>query len=171
MIWGGLFPGPEGHTIPHISRLGFATPEMRVDRTGIAASETPRRPRGLRNEIVSGLCRLYGTSETRPETGVPERLGDSASCPPQSPSFAIARPVRRDAPDPIRDPSGGHGDGGASLAWRCRSGPLPPPASRGRTRLLPRRRASCGRNGGVLGLGGRRPFSIVKERLSAATTP
>ncbi|HYX22952.1 MAG TPA: hypothetical protein VFC23_02280, partial [Thermoanaerobaculia bacterium] len=48
----------------HISGLGFATPEVRADRTSIAAPETTRRPRGLRNEIVSGLGRLYGTSET-----------------------------------------------------------------------------------------------------------
>jgi hypothetical protein len=39
----------------------------------------------------------------------------------------------------------------------------PASSPRGRTQAPPRRRASIGRNGGVLGLGGRRPFSIVKE--------
>src|SRR5436305_14777318 len=47
----------------------------------------------------------------------------------------------------------------------------PRPLPAGRTQLLPRRRASFGRNGGVLGLGGRRSFSIVKERLLAAAQP
>ena len=77
----GAVPRSCDQPLIHISRLGFATPEMRADRIGIAASETTRRPRGLRNEIVSGLGRLYGTSETRPAAEVPERLGDSASCP------------------------------------------------------------------------------------------
>ena len=37
---------------------------------------------------------------------------------------------------------------------------------RGRRKSLPRRRASFGRDGGVLGLGGRHPFSVFKEHFS-----
>src|SRR5947209_888627 len=62
----------------------LATPGVRGDRAGIAAPETTRRPRGLRNDLVSGLGRLYGTSETWPATEVPERLGDSASRGPRN---------------------------------------------------------------------------------------
>src|SRR5947209_11020591 len=46
-------------------------------RTLVSASETTRRPRDLRKGFVSGLGRLYGTSETRPAAGIPEALEDS----------------------------------------------------------------------------------------------
>src|SRR5947209_5188103 len=51
-------------------RLGFATPEVRVDRTRIPASETTRRPRGLRNDIVSGPGRLYGPVSRWPRMAI-----------------------------------------------------------------------------------------------------
>src|SRR4051812_5756447 len=47
------------------------------------------------------------------------------------------------------------------FSWGIRSARLLP---RGETQSLPRRRASFGRDGGVLGLGGHHPFSVVKEQ-------
>ncbi len=50
-------------------------------RTDTAAPETTRRPRGLRNDIVSGLGRLYGPSQTGPPKEIPEGLEDSSQRP------------------------------------------------------------------------------------------
>ncbi len=65
--------------------LGIATPEVRVDRDGFAASETPRRWCD-RTDVDDRLGRLYGTSETPPEIEVTEADFVLAT-PPQSPSF------------------------------------------------------------------------------------
>src|SRR5947209_7821086 len=107
----------------HVSGLGFATPEVRADRTSIAAPETTRRPRGLRNEIVSGLGRLYGTSETRPKTEVPERLGDSAS---QGSHDRHPLPSRDRSVETLQTryetlgrPRGRRGVSGAAMSLRC----------------------------------------------------
>jgi hypothetical protein len=48
-------------TITLTSQRWIAPPEVVEDWSDIAASETPRRPRGLRGDVVAGLGRLYGT--------------------------------------------------------------------------------------------------------------
>src|SRR5947209_10739860 len=66
--------------------------------------------------LVTGLGRLYGPSDARQRVEVPAALSTSTKTPPEPQSVAISPPVRRDDPDPIRYPQGGHGDGGSSLS-------------------------------------------------------
>ena len=43
-----MCPGGTGVSFPEHLVLGFVTSEAGEDRAGLAATETPRRPRGLR---------------------------------------------------------------------------------------------------------------------------
>jgi hypothetical protein len=92
-------------------------------RNDFAVSETPRRRRpskGWRTSSGASLRNLGGSSGDRDCGGVGRT---HVSTPPQSPSFAIALPSRRDDPRRSTRSSAGHGDGGSSPKRRGRSGP------------------------------------------------
>jgi hypothetical protein len=105
----GSFRGSESvssrsrRKFPRLAQIGTALPPRTTRRS--APSNRCRTPTG------SSLRNLRDTARDRGYGGVEDFV---SRCLPQSPSFAIATPDRRDEPSRSTTPSAGHGDGGSS---------------------------------------------------------